>query len=219
MAGCRQRAGQGQAGFTLVELMIVVGCIAILAALAVPSVRGYMLEARLQAAKPYLAEIAAKQRMHAIRTGRYCCSTYTSFNEQVLSNGLGLSLAEAGDFCFQFVCRSGTLCEATTGANFIAPTQAGGTTPEFEVWAILRATTGATVTGPSGAACTVATGKAAPTGWVRPATATTSAGRAGQAVVLRYAPPANGRDATNGAYRAIRFDWLDGVSMSDAVRP
>lgn len=203
------RKRHSDAGFTLVEVMATVACVLVLGAMAVPRLQGYVLQSRLEAAKPYLMEIAAKQRMHRIENGVYCCTAYTTLSETVLSSSLGVSLADSGDFCFAFICRDATLCARTSGPGFIAP-PATGETPEFEVWAILRADT-ATTTGPGSASCTAATGKARPTGWAFADTAT-RAGRVGQAVALRYPPPANGLSASN-------FDWRDGFSLSGAMQP
>ena len=49
-----------QRGFTLIELMVVVTIIGILASVAVPIYSGYMREARLNEAKPYLMDIASR---------------------------------------------------------------------------------------------------------------------------------------------------------------
>lgn len=208
----------GQGGFTLVELMVTVACITILGALAVPRLQGYLLEARLNAAKPYLMEIAARQRMYKVETGSYCCGTYDGSSEDKLISALPASLADIGDFCFVFVCpTAGNGCTGTSASStIIVP---GTTAPEFEVWAILRNTTGTTsVAGPGTSSCTPATAKTGPSGWVR-ASNSGLAGRAGQAIALRYPPPTNGRTASNGAWHAVPFDWQDGITVSDALSP
>jgi prepilin-type N-terminal cleavage/methylation domain-containing protein len=212
----RMQGSSAESGFSLIELMIAVTCIAVLAAIAAPRVKGYVLEARLNGAKPYLMEIAAKSRMYRIETGKYCCSGYTTFNETTLSNNLGLSLAEAGDFCFMLICRDAAVCEAPVTTGFIAPATS---VPDFEVWAVLRNSTATTVTGPGSTVCTVASGKASPTGWVAAATPTTNSGRVGQVVALRYPSPVNGLSDATGTYHAIKFDWRDGISLSDAMLP
>ena len=202
-------------GFTLIELMVAIACITVLSAIAVPRLQGYVLEARLNGAKPYLMEIAARQRMYKLETGRYCCTSSSGFAENTLVSSLSSSARDAGDFCFMFVCKDTALCESTTSVNYI---DASGGKPDFEVWALLRPAGVTTVAGYGGATCTVATDKAAATGWVRSAAAV--AGRTGQAVVLRYPPPANGIAAVSGNHRTtVRMDWRDGVSLTDALLP
>jgi type IV pilus assembly protein PilE len=51
---------KGAAGFTLLELMIVVVVVAILAAVALPSYRDYILRSQLAEATTNLADVAAK---------------------------------------------------------------------------------------------------------------------------------------------------------------
>ncbi|MBV9735371.1 MAG: prepilin-type N-terminal cleavage/methylation domain-containing protein [Acidisphaera sp.] len=207
-------------GFTLIELMVTMTCMIVLAAIALPKLQGYILSTRLNAAKPYLNEIAAKERMYKIETGRYCCTAYTNFDENTLTNALGLSLVDAGDFCFVFICQSATLCENPESTpSFIVPAT-GPNAPDFEVWAILRNPTGTppNVTGPGSTSCTPVAGKASPTGWEQPS-GSTSAGRAGQVVALRYPPPANGIASSQGTYHAVNFDWHDGITESDALQP
>jgi hypothetical protein len=82
------------------------------------------------------------------------------------------------------------------------------------VWAILRRTSTTTVAGPSSTTCTMSTSKVTPTGWV----ASAGAAREGRAVVYRYPPPPNGRDATAGA-DTVFFEWIEGTSVSHAVNP
>ncbi len=210
------RRPASDAGFTLIELMVTVTCVLVLAAAALPRMQGFLLQGQLEAAKPYLAQIAAKQRMYKIETGTYCCTGY-ALDENTLSAGLGLTLTDNGDFCFVFVCQSTTLCPQATGPGFIVPTSAGvGSAPDFEVWAILQSSA-TTAPGPSGTACSTATGKASPTGWAHPA-GSGLAGTAGEAVALRYPPPANGMGGI-GAYHAVTFQWHDGVTISDAQFP
>ena len=203
-------------GFTLVELMVTVTCMVALAAIAVPRMTGYMLGGRLDSANATLSQIAAKQRMYKISNGSYCCTTYKG-DENVLQNGLGLSLADNGDYCFVFVCQSTTLCPQASGPGFISTASgAPASQPDFEVWAILQAATGTTA-GPGSTQCTAAAGKAASTGFAA-ASASGVAGRAGQVVALRYPPPVNGPGNT-GSYHAVTFDWHDGISKSDALFP
>ena len=206
-------------GFTLVELMATILCVSILAAVAIPRISGYILQSRLESAKPYLMQIAARQRMFKIENGVYCCSTAGSgTSEDALAAGLGVTLSDNGDFCFVFICQSTALCQTTSGPGFI--TAAGGTAPDFEVWAILRDVSGNSAAGPGGVACTASTGKIASTGWAG-SSGSTSAGRAGQVVVARYPPPLNGAGSV-GSYSphaGLTFRWTDGISTSDALFP
>lgn len=196
--------------------MVTISCVLILAAVAVPKMQGYLLQTRLEAAKPYLAQIAAKQRMAKITSGVYCCQGY-NLDEDTLVAGLGLNLADTGDFCFVFICRSLAFCSQASGPGFITTVPDPASQPDFEVWAILQSATGSQAQGPGGTACAPAAGKAIPTGWVN-ASGSGRAGRAGQTVALRYAPPVNGVSQT-GAYHAVTFSWRDGASISDAMFP
>ncbi len=209
---------QSEAGFTLVELMVTVTCMVLLAATVVPRMSGYMLQGRLDTANAYLAQIAAKQRMFKITSGTYCCTTYKG-DENVLVNGLGLNLADMGDYCFLFVCQDTTICPQATGPGFITAIPGGpAAQPDFEVWAILQTGTGpGNTAGPGSATCTPAAGKATSTGFAA-ASSSGQAGRAGQVVALRYPPPVNGLGSL-GSYHAVTFNWHDGISKSDAQYP
>lgn len=57
------------AGFTLIELMIVVVIVSILAAIALPSYRQYVLRANRTVAKSLLVDLAAKQELELTKTG------------------------------------------------------------------------------------------------------------------------------------------------------
>jgi prepilin-type N-terminal cleavage/methylation domain-containing protein len=203
-----------QTGFTLIELMMVVTIIGILAAISIPAYRGYMQDAHLNEAKPYLLDIASKERSCKVRNGLYCCSGGT-LNETVLSPGLNVDVNSTGNFCFIVICRDATLCSSTNSTNFIAPSQAGDPTVEFEVWAILRASSTPSVGGPQGTICTMSSSKITPTGWVQAATSTGPA-REGDVVVYRYPAPPNGRDTITGQ-DLVYFNWLEGLSESHAL--
>jgi type IV pilus assembly protein PilE len=204
-----------QRGFTLIELMIVVTIIGVLATIAVPIYRSYVQQAHLAEAKPYLLDIASKERSYKVRNGLYCCASGT-LSEATLTSGLNVDLNGTGNFCFVVICRDSSLCAGTTSTAFISTSQAGDPTVEFEVWAILRATSTTTVSGPQSTACTMPTTKPAPTGWVQSASSGLT-GREGRAVVYRYPPPPNRRDSAAGS-DSILFNWLEGISESDALQ-
>ena len=204
-----------QRGFTLIELMIVVTIIGILATIAVPVYRGYVQQAHLAEAKPYLLEIASKERSYKVRNGLYCC-TGGNLSEATLTSGLNVDLNGTGNFCFVVICRDSSLCGSTSSTNFISASQSGDPTVEFEVWAILRATSTTTVSGPSSTTCTMPSTKATPTGWVQ-ASSSTQPSREGEVVVYRYPPPPNRRDSAAGTDSVI-FNWLEGLSESHALQ-
>jgi prepilin-type N-terminal cleavage/methylation domain-containing protein len=208
------RSTSDQGGFTLIELMIVVTIIGILAAISIPAYQGYVREAHLNEAKPYLLDIASKERSYKVRNGTYCCAG-GNLDETVLTSGLNVDLNSAGNFCFVVICRDGTICASTTSTNFISASQGGDPTVEFEVWAILRNSNTNTLSGPQGITCRMAATKAPPTGWVQPA-ASTSAGKEGRTVVYRYPAPPNRRDTAAGQDSVI-FNWLEGLSESHAL--
>lgn len=61
--------GSRQVGFTMIEIMVVVGIIAIFAALAVPSWRTYRQNLQLRAAARSVANLFSYARAHALATG------------------------------------------------------------------------------------------------------------------------------------------------------
>ena len=193
--------------------MVVISVIGILAAIALPYFKVYLLKGHLSQAQPYLMQIASKERMYKVRTGGYFISSGN--DEQHLRDNLGVDLRDASDFCFVVVCKASCVNEtgvaATSAVNYVAAAEAGDTAIEFEVWALLRRITGG-VNG-AGTSCTVQTNKLSPNGWVQES----GLGAEGRMVVLRYPPPRDGIDAV-GNYRGILSDWNSGISFSDALK-
>jgi type IV pilus assembly protein PilE len=69
-----------RAGFTLVELMIVVAILAILAAVSIPTVTSYVYKAKAVEATGFLNEIKARQESYHADTGQYCNVSVTMGN-------------------------------------------------------------------------------------------------------------------------------------------
>lgn len=71
MNGIRVPKGARQQGFTLIELMIVVVVVAILAALAFPQYRDYVLRSNRAVAKSALTQIADRQEQFYVANKSY----------------------------------------------------------------------------------------------------------------------------------------------------
>lgn len=61
-----------RAGYTLLELMIVVVIVGILAAIAIPSFSSYVQRSRTLEAFTFLADIRSRQTAYRLERGRYC---------------------------------------------------------------------------------------------------------------------------------------------------
>lgn len=207
-----------QAGFTLVELLVVVVIVSVLASIGLPFFQGYILSVNLGKAAPHLLAISAKQQIRFNRSGSYLAT----LSEQEIIDRLGVDVSGAQDFCFMVFCTSTATCvdasgtAASAGSLISTPT---GNTPAYQVVAVLRKDDDPTVDG-AGSTCTVSTTntKLAPSGWVN--TAGTGAGGEGRVVILSYPPPPDGLDTSvTIAGHAVRLDWSQGIAKTDAERP
>jgi type IV pilus assembly protein PilE len=99
-------------GFTLIELLIVVVIIGILAAIAIPSYRGYLQRGRRADAKTALEQVRAAQEMWRAEKGGY------STVQAELQTTMGAPLtAISGYYTWQF---SGTLNANSWTAQAVA---------------------------------------------------------------------------------------------------
>jgi len=60
------------AGFTLIELMMVVAIMGVLAAIAIPQYKSYLYRAKTTEAVGFLAEVKARQESYRADFGQYC---------------------------------------------------------------------------------------------------------------------------------------------------
>jgi prepilin-type N-terminal cleavage/methylation domain-containing protein len=212
MANSRDPARQ--AGFTLIELMVVMVIVGILASVGANIYTGHMRQANVSRAIPYLQNIAAKERIFYNRTGMYLVAS----DEDTIQSRLGVSLVDAVDFCFVTVCTeasgkcgqysgSPATLGSTPNTGAVATVPVGGSSA-FQVVAYLR---NADVMNPPG--CTATVNKLPPSGWVL---SPGNKGGAGRSAVLNY-PPANGTVTGTMSGRSLTIDWMDGVTLSDAL--
>lgn len=66
------RARTIRAGFTLIELMIVVAVIGVLSAVAIPTFQSYVYRSRTTEAVTFLGEIRQRQEAYRAEFGQYC---------------------------------------------------------------------------------------------------------------------------------------------------
>jgi len=73
--GSARRRADGQAGFTLVELLVVLVILVLLASLVAPRVVGYLGSSRSKAAKVQVQSLTTALELYKVDTGRYPTTT------------------------------------------------------------------------------------------------------------------------------------------------
>jgi type IV pilus assembly protein PilE len=109
----RHTRGSGTiaAGFTLIELMIVVVIIGIIAAIAYPSYQEYVKRAKRSEAQQFMSEIALKETQYILDARAYT---------DLLASG-GLNMARSGWTCTDTSCTYPTYTITVTVDNSATP--------------------------------------------------------------------------------------------------
>jgi type IV pilus assembly protein PilE len=102
-------------GFTLIELLMVVAIVGILAAIAIPSYRNYILRGRRADAKTALEQVRAAQEMWRAEKGCYardavdCLGNASAGTaEAKLQTTMGAPAAQVGDYAWALTVKTAT---------------------------------------------------------------------------------------------------------------
>lgn len=110
-------ASRRRAGFTLIELMIVIAIIGVLAAVALPSYRSYIVRAARVEAQTELLELASLQEKIFLNSNAYAISVADPYNGTA-AGGLGRTSGRTKDGRYNL-----GLFAAVGGAALAAPAQ------------------------------------------------------------------------------------------------
>ena len=80
-------ASKLQRGFTLVELMITIAILSVVAALAIPAYNGYILEARLGAARANMEPLRLALEEYWLEEGSYVAGVWDPKGTKTLETG------------------------------------------------------------------------------------------------------------------------------------
>jgi prepilin-type N-terminal cleavage/methylation domain-containing protein len=135
------RTSRAKAGFSLIELMIVVAIVGILAAVAIPSFRTYIQKSKTAEAVTFLGEIRQREESYRAEFGTYCAAavapratpTSASVNWSVAANSPWNQLGAAPDSAVRFTY------EVLAGAPGTAG-PAGSNITGNDFWYVARAT-------------------------------------------------------------------------------
>lgn len=123
---CLQRPRYSR-GFTIVELLIVIVIVSILAAVAIPSYREYVMRTNRTVAKAALQELMTRQESYAVDHKKYAANLGrlgigSDGNTTAFLNGDGAITTTNSDdaalYQLSLEANTDTSCEASTGNNF-----------------------------------------------------------------------------------------------------
>ena len=113
------------AGFTLIELMMVVALVGILAAIALPNYSGYVVRSSRNAAQAELLELSAVQERIFLNSGQYTSSVSAGYTG-LAAGGLGIASGRTKDARYTLgVTLSGTQFFTLTATPVSGTSQAG----------------------------------------------------------------------------------------------